>query len=111
MKHGPLIFFSIIVSFVVLSYAALPVFLAVLKAGMALCIIVGLWFLLFHWWVAPVSKTGWAPNSKVPDVTVQPRPTPSASACFKVLARRQADRLSYDSEALAEVQASLKRRL
>jgi hypothetical protein len=108
-----MVFFGIVSSFVLLSYVSLPVFLVVFQAFIALWLVLGMWFMLCHWWVMPLLQSSWTPSPKLPDIR-GPAPTEnSAIGCAKVLAGREMDRLSYafsDDDEYAEIQASMRAR-
>lgn len=113
MKRGTMVFFGIVSSFVLLSYVSLPVFLVVFQTSMALFGTMVLWYLLFNWWLVPLCETSWLKSPKMPSVRTPQPPEFSAFGCAKVLAGRQADRLSYafsGDDEYREIQASLKAR-
>jgi energy-coupling factor transporter transmembrane protein EcfT len=113
MKHGTMVFFGIVTSFVALSYVALPLFLVVFQAFIAGWLLLGVWFMLFQWWVLPLFSSSWAPSTEVTDLRVTAPTENSAIGCAKVLAGREMDRLSYafsDDDEYDEVQASLRAR-
>ncbi len=113
MKHGKTVFFGLGGSFMALSYVALPVFLVVFQAIIAAWLLLGVWYGGFDWWVRPLFKASWTPSPEMPNVRVIEPTEFSAIGCAKVLAGRQADRLSYalcDDNEYAEIQASLRAR-
>lgn len=112
VKRGVMVFAGIMVGAVVLSYCAFPVFFVLFGLMVVAWSTLCLWFMFFDGWLVSSVKADWT-APPVTTVVLSPTSTHSASANFKVLAGRQAARLSYafsDDDEYAEVQASLKAR-